>query len=228
MVRSVSFRFDVSMMIYEGGDNDYPGGLGVEFTYAKDHAFFSDNMRLVSGVDPATENTGLLRGIIEFLQTIVNGIKSIGQAIVELPGKIVNGIIEGLKSLFIPSEDDITEIKTNYETLLSERLGFVWQVGEWIVNFGQSVISAITSNEDYIFIFPGVTVNLPEGEFTIIPETPVSLDNAAMDVIRPVLGTIVSLVCVIAFVNTAERMLAAIVSGASYFEFLKGGKEDDS
>ena len=218
LIRSVSFCFDISNARMNGGDNHFSGGVGVGL-YAppvsgkNPYPVVSDSARLYTGVSDNAEQTGLLKGILN--------------AITSLPGKIVSALIDGLKSLFIPSDADITELKTKYETLLSERLGFVWQAGEWLVSFGQSVLSAMQSTDEYVFTFPGLHLTLPEGEFTLIEEMPVSLDNAVMDVIRPVLGTVVSMVSVIAFINTAESMLVAIVSGASYFQFLKGGGKDD-
>lgn len=45
-----------------------------------------------------------------------------------------------------------------------------------------------------------------------------------MSTLRPVLGTIVAFVSVIAFVNMSFSMVAALISGVSYFDFLKSGK----
>lgn len=169
------------------------------------------------------ETKGLLNSIIGFLKSIVNGISSIGTAIIELPGKIATALIEGIKSLFIPSEEDLNGLKDKYETLLSERLGFVWQAGEMVIGFGQSVLSAFETATAFQFEFPGISFELPElGQVTLIEPQVVSVDNAFMDVMQPVLGTIVSFICVLAFINTAERMVVAVVSGVSYFHFLKG------
>lgn len=154
------------------------------------------------------------------------GFHNIAIAIVELPGKIVNAIIDGLKSLFVPSEEDLAAIQEQYKTLLSERLGFVWQAGELVIDFGSSVLSALEGATDYSFHFPGVHLSLPEGEYDLIAAQDVSLDNPLTAVLRPVLGTIVSFLVVAAFVNTAERMVVAFVSGKSYFDFLKGDGEE--
>lgn len=176
------------------------------------------------GVDEETK--GLLGTIIGWLTQIKDGITGVAGAIAALPGQFMSVLIDGLKSLFIPSQDDFTQLKAQYEALLSERLGFVWQVGEWVVDFGQSVLSAMQGGGDYAFNFPGITVSLPEGTFTVIPAQTVSFDNAAMNVVRPVVGTAVSLVSVLAFLRTAERMLVALISGVSYFHWLKG--DDDN
>lgn len=192
------------------------------------NCIYSKNAVIYSDMDESSVNTGLLQGIIEWLSNILNSIKAIGTAIAELPGKIVSALIDGLKSLFVPDEEDFLELKTKYEGLLSERLGFVWQVGEWIVSFGEGILSAFQSGSEYVFQFPGIVIDLPDGNFTFVPSQTVDLENAAMAVVRPVAGTIVSLVCVLAFMRTAEGMLVAVVSGASYFEWLKGEDQDDN
>lgn len=162
------------------------------------------------------ESKGLLR-------TIVDGVKAIVTGIIEMPGKIASAILDGLKGLFVPSAEEITAIKESYEDLLSERLGFIWQAGEMVISFGQSVLSAFETATDFQFEFPGVSFELPElGQVTLIEPQTVSVNNAFMDVMQPVLGTIVSFICVLAFINTAERMVVAVVSGISYFHFLKG------
>lgn len=182
-------------------------------------SFQFGNLPNFSRVDP---NTGLLSGILAFLQTIYN-------AIVSLPGNIASAIIEGLKGLFIPSEEDITGIKSQYESLFSQRLGFIYQAASWITDFAQTMLSTLQSGNTYQFTFPGVSVPLPDGtNMVLLQEQQVSLENGLMDVLRPVLGTIVSFICVVSFINMAHDMVSALISGTSYFEFMRGGKHDDN
>ena len=181
--------------------------------------FLFGNLPTFSRTDP---NTGLLSGILAFLQTIYN-------AIVSLPGNIASAIIEGLKGLFIPSEEDITGIKSQYESLFSQRLGFIYQAASWITDFAQTMLPTLQSGNTYQFTFPGVSVPLPDGtNMVLLQEQQVSLENGLMDVLRPVLGTIVSFICVVSFINMAHDMVSALISGTSYFEFMRGGKHDDN
>lgn len=150
-------------------------------------------------------------------------IADIWSAIINLPGQIASAIGDLLYSLFVPTEEEFTAIQEDYETLLSERLGFVWQCGTWITDFGSAVLEGIQSGDEYQFTFPGLSFPAGGEMHELVPESTVSLDNDLMAVLRPVLGTIVSLLCVAWFINMAENMVVAIVSGASYFEYLKGG-----
>lgn len=187
------------------------------------------SMLIGSGGDP---NTGILSGIagaisglMQILQAIyeaVTGIpdliSSVISAIQALPGLIADAI----KNLFVPSEQDIQELKANYETMLEQKLGFVWQVGDWLTSFANTMIFAFTGGSAYVFEFPGISFSMDGATHEIVPAQTVSLENAFMSVMRPVLGTAVSFICIIAFIRLGEHMLTAIVSGASYFEFLKG------
>ena len=159
-----------------------------------------------------------------FRQSVVTGISNIFQGIIELPGKIVNLLIDGLKSLFIPGEDELTSIQGKYQQLLSERLGFIWQAYELINNLFTGIMDALESGGVYEFSFPGIAFPFNGEELVILPETSVSLENEVMDVIRPVLGTIVCFIAVVGFINVSEGMVMALISGVSYYEFLHGKK----
>lgn len=167
------------------------------------------NMSITS----SDQATGLLSGILAFLQTIYN-------AIVSLPSNIASAVSGVLQSLFVPSEDDITAIKSDYEELFSTRLGFIYQAYEWVVNFATTVLNTLQNVVSYSFDFPGVAVPLNGTVYEIIPQTTVSLDNAVMDILRPCLGTIVSFICICAWLDRSYLMIMALFSGYTYMDYL--------
>lgn len=167
------------------------------------------NMSITS----SDQATGLLSGILAFLQTIYN-------AIVSLPSNIASAVSGVLQSLFVPSEDDITAVKMNYEELFSTRLGFIYQAYEWVVNFATTVLNTLQNVVSYSFDFPGVAVPLNGTTYQIIPQTTVSLDNAVMDILRPCLGTIVSFICICAWLDRSYLMIMALFSGYTYMDYL--------
>lgn len=170
------------------------------------------------GVDEETK--GLLGSIISWLQNVVN-------AILQLPANIASAIIDGLKALFVPSEEDLQGLKAKYEDLLSERLGFIWQAGEWITSFGSDLLSAITGGSEAEFKFPGVGFDMQGEHYQLIEEQVIDFSgNGIVSVVRPFVGTIVALVVVAACVNLFHDMVGALISGKSYFDFLKGGGGD--
>lgn len=117
-----------------------------------------------------TEEAGLLSGILGWVKGIAdkvtsgfedvkNGFSNVISSITELPSKIWEFIENGLKNLFIPSEESMVEIKTKWEETLEKKLGAVWQVvditfGSW----GNINASDLSNSID----FPEITIPLPD------------------------------------------------------------------
>lgn len=152
---------------------------------------------------------GLLKSILEWLKAIKTGIGNVASSIANLPGLIVDGI----KGLFVPSQDALQSLKGNYETLFEGKFGFIYQLYNWVVTFFGDLKTALTSGAAYAFTFPGIAFPMDGETITILGETAVSLDNSAMTVLRPVLGTAVSFIVVIATVNTCRRFILRFLSG---------------
>lgn len=184
--------------------------------------YVSDTISVVSddtGGDNG-ETVGLLGSIIEFLKSIVNGITNVAQQIAHLPGLIADEIMGRIRSLFIPTEQDLTQLKADYQSMLETKFGFIYQCFQLLENFFTTLVDGWGSASDYSFNFPGVSFEIQGVTYTLIAPQPISLDNALMDVLRPVAGTVVSFICVLAFVHSMETMFVAIISGKNYFDYV--------
>ena len=206
-----------------GGNPDYTGILGgISSAISSVVSAISD---VISGINELISNT---TGIFDLIGTLADSLASwfgnLLTAIAQLPARIAELVKQAVYDLFVPSGEDMTDIKENYETLLSERLGFIWQAGAWVTDFATSIYGALQGGGEYTFEFPGISFPMNGETYVLVEPQTVSLDNAFMDVVQPVLCTIVSIICVVAFVNMSHDMVAAVVSGAAYWEFLKGGK----
>lgn len=220
-ITSIGFRFLFT--------REHTGGV----TYNSDTSvpfqiFVLDNTAVTVGDTPATpdpdpdpdnpggdteedEQKGLLRSILD-------AIANIGQT-----------ILNGIKGLFVPDQEDITEIKDKYQTLLQERLGFVYEGYTMLSDGFTTLRDSMGDGEEYTFHFPGVQLPYQGETLTIIEEQDVDLDNGVFQVLRPVLGTIVSLIAVVGVVKVCFRVVSAIISGVSFFQFQSssdGGDED--
>lgn len=224
LIRSVSFRFDISESRMNGGDNHFSGGVGVGL-YAppvsgkSPYPLVSDSARLYTGVSDNAEQTGLLKGILN--------------AITSLPGKIVTAILDGLKSLFIPDEDFIVQWKSDFFTMLETKFGFIYQCFQFLGDFFDKFIKGWGDTENYTFKIPTIEFTVIDTTYTVFEEQEFSLDNPLMDILRPFAGTVVSIITVLSFIHTMEDMFIAIISGWSYFSFLErkassGGEEEES
>lgn len=193
---------------------------------------FSKYQILVDSVSPGPgvdeETKGLLGTIIGWLTSIRDTIGSVFTAIVELPGKIAIAFIDGLKSLFIPDEAGLQELKEKYQTLLETKFGFVYQSFQMLGTLFDTVVGAWGDHSDYTFEFPGISFSMQGETFTLVERQTISLDNELMDVLRGFAGTLVSLICVLALVHSMETLFIAIVSGKNYFDFLAMQREAEA
>lgn len=85
---------------------------------------------------------------------IVCKLKGIGSGIINLPGKLISGLIDGIKSLFIPSD---TEFITNFVGTIEDKLGFIAEVPIACINF---ILSLADATWD-----PFTSVTFPSFEF---------------------------------------------------------------
>lgn len=161
-------------------------------------------------IDQQTEEAGLLSGLIEWVKGIFNKIGDIFESIKELPSKIWEFISEGLKSLFVPSDEFITEFKDNMNGMLSIKLGAVYQVVDITLNSWDRINE---SDETNMIDFPEVTIPLPDGEeFTFGGQT-VSIVPEGFEFLVTSLKTIIGIICTVLFVNGLKRRYDEIMGG---------------
>lgn len=102
-------------------------------------------------IDQTSEETAELKGIKGVLQNVFN-------SITELPQKLWNIISDGLKSLFIPSEDYLVQFKEDLDSMLEEKLGAVYQVIDITMNSWDKIKDSDATN----------TINFPKVEIALL------------------------------------------------------------
>lgn len=153
--------------------------------------------------DTQSEEAGLLTNIIEFIKRISN-------SIVNLPKNIWNSISDGLKSLFVPTEAQITEFKEKMNTLLEQKLGAIYQV----VNILVEGWDRIQANDNTNTIdFPEVTIPLPDdNEFSFGGQS-VPIVPEGFDFLSTAIKLITGICCTILFVNGLKKRYDEIMGG---------------
>lgn len=102
-----------------------------------------------------------------------NIIKDVGDKISdkleETKTGIINGIIDGIKGLFIPSEDFFESYWEDLSTFMKSKLGFLWEVITFIPNLFQNIIDMCQNAlEVYIVEIPEISVPLGDEEYVIL------------------------------------------------------------
>lgn len=153
-------------------------------------------------IDQQTKEQGLLSGIIEWLKGIKDGITNVFDSIAELPTKLWNLISNGLKSLFVPSEDFIIQFKDDIDGILEDKLGAVYQV----VNILTDSWDRITANDqNNVITIPKTTINLPNNNSFSFGGVDVPIVPNGFEFITDIIKTVIGIVCTILFVNGLRK-----------------------
>lgn len=193
-VRSIEFHINSSDFIVSDSSSNYVWAhIGEQES--------DDSFRLI--IDTQSEEVGLLSGILGWL-------KNVYDSIVNLPSKLWGLISDGLKSLFVPSEEYLTQFKNDMDALLSEKLGAIYQV----VNLLTEGWDRIQANDSTNTIdFPQVTIPLPDNnEFTFGGQT-VAIVPEGFDFLVTAIKLIVGICCTILFVNGLKKRYDDIMGG---------------
>lgn len=140
--------------------------------------------------DSVQENGEKLDGIFEELQENGHKLDTLNATLEETPNKI----IEGIKGLFIPTEEEMIAIKDKFDLLMKERFGALYEAGT-IVSDISELFNSNVSNKTYI-TFPTVKLNLAGSVFEfggwnvkLIPSSKFNDLFSALKIIVSILAT---------------------------------------
>lgn len=146
-------------------------------------------------IDQETKTEGLLSSIIEWVKKIVTGIT-------ELPQKLWTLISDGLKSLFVPSEDFILQFKDDMDSMLEQKLGAVYQV----VNIMTESWDRITANDVANTInIPSTSISLPENTDFVFGGYDVQIVPNGFDWLANMIKTVVGIICTVLCINGLRK-----------------------
>lgn len=129
----------------------------------------------------------------------------ISEGITSLPNKIM----EGITGLFVPSEEEMADIKDKWEQLLSDRFGAVYEsiaiIDNWASAFTeQGIQDTIT--------FPSITIPLGEADF-VFGGWEVDVVPEGFEFLIEILKKFISIVCTFAFVNGMKARYERVLEG---------------
>lgn len=169
--KDVDFTSLVFDMSYYYSDNNFsPSSKYLYYVFPYMYkADFSGSITL----DDSGVISGLISSIIEWLKSILNAIKALPQQIADL-------VVEGIKTLFVPSSDDIMVTFDSLKVVAENKLGFLYTIFNMVYDLFNSLISGVISPSDTItiprFAFPfsfvegGEIVLWEEMTFNILPD----------------------------------------------------------
>ncbi len=151
--------------------------------------------------DTSSESCGLLCKL-----------KGIFTGIIELPSKLVNLLIEALKALFVPTDNQLYEI-INDSKDLSENFGFVGESINFFITIFTSLLGLVNANG--CIEFPEFTVGATSmfDSVTFWENQLICLnDNVILSTHIETIRTVTSIVLVCLFINFAAAKFFSILS----------------
>lgn len=175
------------------------------------------------GVDIIDQTTGLLATLLDWVKSIRQGVTEIFDTLSSGFGAVVNGITSlprliwekietGLKNLFVPDEEYISDYMVDMDALLDEKFGAVYQV----IDVTLESWDRISANDEQNTIdFPETTIALPDdNEFTFggyeVPIVPEGFEWLAT-----ALKGFVGVVCTAMFVNGLRKRYDEVMGGGA-------------
>ena len=200
----------------------------------------SNGSSTVTNTNVNTSQTGFFNSILRWLAdirdgitSVVNNIKSgfsnVVNAITSLPQKIADAI----KSLFVPSDEQLEELRTSFNNLLETKLGFVYQAGSLVDGVFDAIFDAVDNpNYDASFTIPAFPAFQAGGADVQLWDTDLTVDfsdNQFVTTAQNIAYPFVIALMVWAFVHSMEDAFLAFVGGKSLIDWIRnreGRKEE--
>lgn len=191
---------------------------------------FSEPNYLQSINDNIVVNTGVLQeinGTLTDIKTstvqIQNDVTQIKDGLQNSNSGIWGAFKDSVSGLFVPSTQDLESVKNGFDQLAQEKLGGAYD-SVLLVHNGVSQVRDKINNPtpDYSVEFPGIEVPLGEqyGTVRLIGRQDVTIPQKMRDVLYPIAGIIIPIVCTTWTVRLGIDMVNCFMSGMSYAQFL--------
>lgn len=127
--------------------------------------------------------------------------------------KLVDLLIDGLKSLFVPDQEELTDLIDSFKATMETKLGAIYQVADLLVSVVRSVLDPASSNS--CMTFP--EIKDPMFDKLLIEQTDYCFDSLRTDFgfVFTLSDMIISIVCTLAFANMLYKKYEAFIGGNS-------------
>lgn len=200
---------------------------------------FSDPDYVEGIYDKVTVNTGVLEeinGKLTEIQTstamIQNDVSEIKGGLQDSNSSIWGAFKDSVSGLFVPSSGELESLKNGFDQLAQDKLGGAYQTVDMVIGGVQSVTDKFKNPGSSPGVeFPGISVPLggDVGTATLVASQTVTIPEKITNVLYPVSGAVIPIVCTIWTVRLGLDMVNCFMSGMSYGEFLHRhtDEEDD-
>lgn len=170
------------------------------------------NNKLEEQTSAINNQTEAIKENNETNKNIFQKIGDIFLSIVELPLKLVNLLIDALKSLFVPSDDFISNFFTDLKDWFSDRLGFLFYPFELVIDILNKILNINFSEP--VFNIPDI--NEPFTNQKLISSTTFNLNdmlsNSVFKNVHNIYLLCVDAFIIFALVNFAKKKFEEVTN----------------
>lgn len=200
---------------------------------------FSDPDYVHGIFNEVTVNTGVLQDIngkLTEIQTsttqISNDVTEIKNGLQDSNSSIWGAFKDSVSGLFVPSTAEVSDLLQQFDNFAKQKLGGAYQTVDLVSGGVQSVTDKFKNPGSNPGVeFPGISVPLggDVGTVTLAASQTVTIPEKITEVLYPVSGVIIPIVCTIWTVRLGLDMVNCFMSGMTYGEFLHRhtDEEDD-
>lgn len=152
--------------------------------------------------------TDLISNISSFMSSVGNWFSTLFGHILDLPGIMWGFIEDGLKALFVPDELYIEEYKENWEVLLSDRFGAIYQACDILIDYVKMFDNAVSNN---IITLPSISIDLPDNETFTFGGYDVVIVPKGFDFLADSVKLAVDIVCSFLVINSLKRRFECLL-----------------
>lgn len=195
--------------------NNFPSPtIAWGFTYIDELTW--ETQSITSGAQIVDEQ----RNTNNLITSIISAVNNIFQSITELPQKIA----ESLRNLFIPDETNINIIRGKWQEFLTTKMGFIYQMFQWVDTFFDGIIEAMKGSNNGAFTIPAFPAFEAGGETVQLWSEPLTVDFSENTYVT----TVQALACPFILGVTAYHLwfsmsdlMECFFAGKSYHDFCK-------
>lgn len=198
---------------------------------------FSEPNYLQSINDNVIVNTGVLQeinGTLTDIKTstvkIENDVSQIKDGLQDSNSSIWQSFKDSVSGLLVPSSADLEGVKGGFDQLAQDKLGGAYDAVDMVsetVQYASDLFKTGVSSPGVEF--PGISVPLGGdiGTVTLAASQTVTIPEKITNVLYPVAGVIIPIVCVIWTIRQCTDMVECFMSGMSYAEFLHRNSDEE-
>lgn len=143
----------------------------------------------------------------EYQDGVLGWFEKLVDNVIDLPKSIWQYISDGLISLFVPTDEQIVEIKDKWDSLLRKQFGGLYEAVDLIADYA----AEFKVSEKKTIDFPVVSIPVGSGVYFDFGGWTVQIVPDGFDTLFEALKLVISVICTVAFVNMLRTRLENIL-----------------